>query len=326
MSSRTRGFTLVELLVVIAIIGILVALLLPAVQAAREAARRTTCIDNLKNISLAAINYASARKTYPPGKVVDSGNEEYSNWAIEILPFLEESALHLQYDFRRPNNHSANTAVVQTPLSIMNCPSDDNAGRLATPGDAGQAGDRGNHDWATSSYRAVGGRGYWGGNNEKLWDSYKMERPESSLAALRMTDRGPLHVVGVHGLTPVKHRQIVDGVSKTLLIGEYATRPATINRTVYWGYSFFGMNLGSVVDNVGSYFLFPDYKACSDNQPDPGFPQACRRAFASNHGGGSSFNFAYCDGSVHTITTDVNLTVLAGMATINGKETTVWSE
>jgi prepilin-type processing-associated H-X9-DG protein len=110
------------------------------------------------------------------------------------------------------------------------------------------------------------------------------------------------------------------------LVGEYATQPATINRAVYWGYSYFGMNLGSVVDNVGSFFLVPDYRQCSLNQPDPGFPQACRRAFASNHGGGASINFAYCDGSVHAITTDVNLTVLAGMATINGGETTVWTE
>jgi len=80
------------------------------------------------------------------------------------------------------------------------------------------------------------------------------------------------------------------------------------------------MNLGSIVDNVGSYFLVPDYKLCSLNQPDPGFPQACRRAFASNHGGGISINFAFCDGSVHPITTDVNLTLLANMATINGRE------
>jgi hypothetical protein len=150
-----------------------------------------------------------------------------------------------------------------------------------------------------------------------------MEKPESSAAALRMTDRGPLHMVGKHELQPVRDRHIKDGHSKTLLIGEYATHPRTINRTVYWGYSFFGMNLGSVVDNVGSHFLTNDYAICSANRPDPGFPQACRRAFASNHSGGAAIHFAFCDGSVHPVAIDVNLTLLANMATINGQESAI---
>jgi prepilin-type processing-associated H-X9-DG protein len=147
-----------------------------------------------------------------------------------------------------------------------------------------------------------------------------MEKPESTATSLKMSDRGPLHVVGIHGLRPVRDKNIIDGYAKTLLIGEYATQPATINRTVYWSYSYFGMNLGSIVDNVGSYFLVPDYALCSKNMPDPGFPQPCRRAFASQHGGGISINFAFCDGTVRPITTDVNLTLLANLATINGQE------
>src|SRR5215203_2531060 len=89
-----EGFTLVELLVVIAIIGILVALLLPAIQAAREAARRTKCINNIKNIGLACLNYESATKVYPSGanlasKVADNG----ISWEILILPYVEEGGV-----------------------------------------------------------------------------------------------------------------------------------------------------------------------------------------------------------------------------------------
>src|SRR3954469_3488637 len=91
------AFTLVELLVVIAIIGILVALLLPAIQAAREAARRTKCVNNLKNVALACLNYESSRKALPPGSllVLDpktggaAGTQSGLGWQVLILPFIE---------------------------------------------------------------------------------------------------------------------------------------------------------------------------------------------------------------------------------------------
>src|SRR3954462_14274961 len=87
---KRLGFTLVELLVVIAIIGILVALLLPAIQAAREAARRTKCVNQLKNIGLACLNYESARKTYPPSSTNASNvNINGLSWHMLILPYVE---------------------------------------------------------------------------------------------------------------------------------------------------------------------------------------------------------------------------------------------
>src|SRR5687768_7400101 len=89
--SRHRGFTLVELLVVIAIIGVLVALLLPAVQAAREAARRAHCTNNLKQIGVAVHNFADARKALPPAYLTGFG---HATWLVLIMPYLEESELY----------------------------------------------------------------------------------------------------------------------------------------------------------------------------------------------------------------------------------------
>src|SRR5215207_2473001 len=97
---RSRGgFTLVELLVVIAIIGVLVALLLPAIQAAREAARRAQCQNNLKQIGLACLNYESARRVLPYGNMISNstGGTFHSGWTIEILPYVENSALKALY-------------------------------------------------------------------------------------------------------------------------------------------------------------------------------------------------------------------------------------
>jgi prepilin-type N-terminal cleavage/methylation domain-containing protein len=93
---RRCGFTLVELLVVIAIIGILVALLLPAVQAAREAARRATCLNHLKQIGIGLHNFHDAHSSLPPGWISRAGNEAEWGWAAFILPFVEQEPLYSQ--------------------------------------------------------------------------------------------------------------------------------------------------------------------------------------------------------------------------------------
>src|SRR5437660_9676642 len=104
-----RGFTLVELLVVIAIIGVLVALLRPAVQQAREAARRMQCTNNLKQIGIALHNHHDVKLTFPPGALNTghNGTPVYTTWTIEILPFMEQQALYQQYD-----QSQLNTAAV----------------------------------------------------------------------------------------------------------------------------------------------------------------------------------------------------------------------
>lgn len=127
------GFTLVELLVVIAIIGILIALLLPAVQAAREAARRTECTNKIKQISLALLNYHSANKKFPAGAYCPSptGCDFYGchNWFGRILPHLEETATSQLLNFKVPIFQAPNDAVVLNRLiSAEICPSDPDAG------------------------------------------------------------------------------------------------------------------------------------------------------------------------------------------------------
>src|SRR5438876_1373568 len=119
-SIRRRGFTLVELLVVIAIIGVLVALLLPAVQAAREAARRAQCSNNLKQLSLALLNYETVHNTLPPAGI----DSNQMSWAVLLLPYFEQQALYDQFNFNKGSWQAFNrTTLVQgIRLKAIICP------------------------------------------------------------------------------------------------------------------------------------------------------------------------------------------------------------
>jgi prepilin-type N-terminal cleavage/methylation domain-containing protein/prepilin-type processing-associated H-X9-DG protein len=125
-SLRQRGFTLVELLVVIAIIGILIALLLPGVQAAREAARRMDCRNNLKQIGLALHNYHSAHNVFPPGRFVNpvDGNGRCFSAYAHLLPYLEANTLFAQINFNYNPEDAINAVALNQTIPFFQCPSD----------------------------------------------------------------------------------------------------------------------------------------------------------------------------------------------------------
>ena len=122
---KRRAFTLVELLVVIAIIGILIGLLLPAVQMVREAARRSDCMNKIRQLSLASLNFESAQMRFPAGVIDDDDNLRDAirvGW-VDMLPFLEQSALYNQYDLDSDWKSAVNAPLAQTSMPILRCPS-----------------------------------------------------------------------------------------------------------------------------------------------------------------------------------------------------------
>ena len=133
------AFTLVELLVVIAIIGSLIAVLLPAVQAAREAGRRIQCANNIRQLALATLGYESANRTLPPSGlmkvsskgVVDPRSGKMFSWIVFILPYIEETAIFNRFDFSK-SVFDQSDDLLSTPLMPLLCPSDSASGRTFT--------------------------------------------------------------------------------------------------------------------------------------------------------------------------------------------------
>jgi prepilin-type N-terminal cleavage/methylation domain-containing protein len=224
------GFTLVELLVVIAIIGILVALLLPAVQAARAAARRTQCQNQLKQVGLALMNYESARKRLPPGALhtgrwtrsaddnqfLGSSNQWRATWVTLCLPYFEEATLYAQYNLKNTLYNLPNLQVVQTPILTLRCPDDDNNQiNFRDPNASAFA--------ATTSGMAKGN--YAACVNRDDYFSGSDHRENEF--------RSAFNAVLQYG---AKLGEIVDGTSKTILLAEILTLPVENDVRGVWGH------------------------------------------------------------------------------------------
>ena len=285
--SSSRGFTLVELLVVIAIIGILVGLLLPAVQAAREAARRMQCSNNVKNLSLAIHNYADAHKRFPIGHQFrghfdgdltnNTGGTAYS-WGYALLPFLEQSSLYNQFDSRFPvmeKTITRNGLLAATPLAIYSCPSDTKPT---------QFNDGAIQPSATSSYQGVSG----------CYDGYATVAVGASPNTQRYNGVFQVDARGQHAF-----RDLTDGSSNTIAIAETKWNMDTNGRNrsrIYGGSDQIGFAIGAVNCSLvnGEWAMNWTQRA--------GNPQPHRTA-GSQHTGGAQFGFL--DGSVRFVSQSI---------------------
>jgi prepilin-type N-terminal cleavage/methylation domain-containing protein/prepilin-type processing-associated H-X9-DG protein len=300
------AFTLVELLVTIAIIGVLVALLLPAVQAAREAARRTQCVNNLKQIGLACHQHHDTYGVFPPGwvqapatvpqgQIIQGGHGTFPF----LLPYLEQKALADIYRWDRGSQRLENQPVATTQLKILQCPSAE-PDRWVTAVE-----DPGNY-----SYGGRGACGDYGGVRDidaRLVELGLVDRPanyEGVLTASYLT---------ANYLTRLA--DITDGASQTILVTEHAGRPKLwrARRPVPGTYAI-------VAAWVGGTLTF-----CQGSTPDgitkPG-PCAINctndREVYSFHPGGASAVFA--DGSVHFLNAGIDIRIFAGLVTRAGGE------
>ena len=319
------GFTLVELLVVIAIIGLLVAMLLPAVNSAREAARRLQCTNNIRQLGIAVHNYHSAKGEFPPGSIGRNPNSATTpydvNYAIEnglqrtpffvhIYPYLEEANIYDAYDFDRSTIAQATdpNSPITKALATMTCPSD-------TP-QVGHACDGGRSLDAKGNYGLN-----WGALNFVAQAPYVLDSPDCRTAPATCP-AAPFHLE-----FGAKFSKITDGTSHTLCMMEMLQAPAPRGgrcdrRGRIWN------------DDTGTYQLMtrdtpnssaPDHSRCI-NQPELSLPCVDDWANPNNvymisrswHPGG--VNVLLCDSSCHFVSDGIDLLTWRALSTMNGEE------
>lgn len=298
-----KGFTLIELLVVIAIIAVLIALLLPAVQQAREAARRSQCKNNLKQLGLAMHNYHETHKAFPAISYdhENNGGDEARHaswgWGVFLFPFIDQAPAYNQLKPGAPLRlHQAVAdptllATLQTPLEVFQCPSDPGAGtnehhRL----NDGSGSEANRKATAKSNYLGVNEAG-------------DIQRVSPDGIFVPATD------VQSNKVRIRRLRDITDGTSQTAMIGERAFRLGTV--TLGAG-NVYGHNGNSDIENNADYkdgfiAVVAGGKASINETATCGVD--CndldgRQGFSSNHVGGAHFVFA--DGSVHFISQNID--------------------
>ena len=320
LSSGRSGFTLVELLVVIAIIGILVALLLPAIQAAREAARRMQCGNNLKQLGVALHNYHDVHDAFPSGF---GGNQTYSDncngysWLVLSMPFYEQQSLYDKIDFRGavnapltvtlPNGNAvtgqSNAAVARTRMKALLCPSDGSNRNGTMDGQANVGG-----TWGVNNYKACAGSNW-------AWGSFTFTSQAGPFPGdANGLDRGNGLICrnsDGHGANWKTFASVADGTANTFAVGEAI--PAWCSHTWWWWFNgttatcCVPLNYKplSVLNNTTSM------EAEKHNWPD-------NYSFMSRHPTGGQFTMA--DGGVKFVSETIDLNIYRGLASVSGSE------
>jgi prepilin-type N-terminal cleavage/methylation domain-containing protein/prepilin-type processing-associated H-X9-DG protein len=334
----SAGFTLVELLVVIAIIGVLVALLLPAIQAAREAARRNSCQNNLKQLTLGCMNHESSHRFLPSGFTsTKSGDDVLHTWASYILPYMEQATMFGQIDFTIPSwLPYANAGLTcpnrapwtYTQLDIHLCPSDQprnvhtGSSRCFTHGSY-----LANQGWRR--WRQIRSKALY---QTDLAAELNAAPPANSPYGNAYPDkRGPFEKVFGAKNDGLPLRQITDGASNTVMLGEGRQFPGDDSRgLIYLGSCFYSHEFPpntaaqdslewcapegvGADDKLGT--LYPDAPCTEANSAARGpWIQTSR----SMHPGG--VQMSYCDGRVAYVTDAVDLYVWQSISTRAGEE------
>jgi prepilin-type N-terminal cleavage/methylation domain-containing protein/prepilin-type processing-associated H-X9-DG protein len=313
--ARRGAFTLVELLVVIAIIGILISLLLPAVQAAREAARRMECTNNLKQIALALHNYHDTHRALPFGSGGRIGTPGYAiagTWPAMILPFLEQKPLYDRFNFKLAMDDPANTEAVQTIVAGFICPSDPKGSDPVLDNRA---------PGYNNPAKAMGlwYPGCMGPTHMDHCDFCDDQTPSATNWCCQgwnfgSTANGSIAAgtfAGVFGRYPksIRFRDITDGLSNTLMAGETLPGHCQWNSAYAPNFTTTSTNipLNTMEDAGGSTANW--WRTCG---------------FKSRHPGGA--NFAMADGSVHFLAETIDFRLYNALGTREGGEVASVSE